>query len=49
MNTIKNTGIYYAFGLLIVLAAFTSCAPGNGQKKNDLVLEKGIFEYDLNF
>ncbi len=47
--TMKTSGIYYLFGLLIVLAAFTSCAPGNGQKKNNLIMEKGTFGYDLDF
>ena len=49
IKTMKTSGIYYLFGLLIVLAAFTSCAPGNGQKKNNLVMEKGTFKYDLDF
>ncbi|MBE9510578.1 MAG: hypothetical protein IMY71_06860 [Bacteroidetes bacterium] len=45
----KIIDIFYVFGLLIILAAFTSCAPGNGQKKNNLVMEKGTFGYDMNF
>lgn len=49
IKTMKTSGIYYLFGLLIVLAAFTSCAPRNGQKKNNLVMEKGTFKYDLDF
>ena len=49
IKTMKTSGIYYLFSLLIVLAAFTSCAPGNGQKKNNLVMEKGTFKYDLDF
>ena len=49
INTMKTPGIYYLFGLLIVVAAFTYCAPGNGRKKNNLVMEKGTFGYDLNF
>lgn len=45
----KKSGIFYLFMLLIVLAAFTSCASGNDQKKNNLIMEKGTFGYDLNF
>ena len=49
INTMKTPGIYYLFGLLIVVAAFTSCTPRNGQGKNNLVMEKGTFKYDLDF
>ena len=45
----KKFSFYFMFGLLIVLATCTSCAPGNDQKKNNLVMEKGTFGYDLNF
>ena len=45
----KKTDIYCVFGLLIILAVFKSCVPGNGQKKNNLVMEKGTFGYDLDF